>query len=74
MDKKNLTETEIRTRFITPAITAAGWDIGTVREEFFYFTNGRIEIRGKKNDSQGAKARRLLAHAARRHQYAARCC
>ena len=27
MDKKTLKETEIRTRFITPAIVEAGWDI-----------------------------------------------
>lgn len=47
MDKKTLTETEIRTRYITPAITSAGWDLSAVREEFFYFTAGRIEIKGK---------------------------
>lgn len=55
MDKKSLTETEIRTRFITPAITNAGWDINTVREEFFYFTKGRIEIRGKKSTRRDPK-------------------
>lgn len=47
MDKKSLTETEIRTRYITPAITNSGWDLSSVREEFFYFTAGRIEIKGK---------------------------
>jgi type I restriction enzyme R subunit len=55
MDKKGLTETEIRTRYITPAITNAGWDISTVREEFFYFTKGRIEIRGKKSSRKDPK-------------------
>lgn len=55
MDKKLLTETEIRTRYITPAITNAGWDINTVREEFFYFTKGRIEIRGKKSTRKEPK-------------------
>lgn len=55
MDKKSLTETEIRTRYITPAITNAGWDINTVREEFFYFTKGRIEIRGKKSTRKDPK-------------------
>lgn len=55
MDKKSLNETEIRTRYITPAIAAAGWDIGAVREEFFYFTNGRIEIRGKKTSRREPK-------------------
>jgi type I restriction enzyme R subunit len=55
MDKKSLTEAEIRTRYITPAITASGWDINTVREEFFYFTKGRIEIRGKKTSRKDPK-------------------
>lgn len=55
MDKKSLTEAEIRTRYITPAITNAGWDINTVREEFFYFTKGRIEIRGKKSTRKDPK-------------------
>lgn len=50
-----MTETEIRTRYITPAITAAGWDISTVREEFFYFTKGRIEIQGKRSTRRDPK-------------------
>ena len=47
VNKKSLNEAEIRTRYITPAITSAGWDLSQLREEFFYFTNGRIEVRGK---------------------------
>jgi type I site-specific restriction endonuclease len=35
MDKKSLTETEIRTRYITPAIQSAGWPLDVMREEFF---------------------------------------
>lgn len=54
-NKKSLTEAEIRTRYITPAITNAGWDINTVREEFFYFTKGRIEIRGKQSTRKEPK-------------------
>lgn len=47
MDKKSLTERDICTKFILPAITAAGWDaIGQVREEV-YFTKGKITVRGK---------------------------
>ena len=35
MDKKKLSETDIRTKFITPAIVEAGWDLHTqLREEF----------------------------------------
>ncbi|MDN5274757.1 MAG: restriction endonuclease [Candidatus Saccharibacteria bacterium] len=49
MDKRLLTETEIRSRYISPAITKAGWDIDSVREEFYYFTAGRIIVKGKKS-------------------------
>lgn len=47
MNKKSLSERDICTKFITPAIMQAGWDLNTqVREEVF-FTNGRIIVRGK---------------------------
>lgn len=48
-EKSHLTETEIRTRFITPAIQAAGWPDELLREEFYYFTQGRIVVKGKKS-------------------------
>jgi type I restriction enzyme, R subunit len=47
MDKRNLTERDICTKFILPAIKQAGWDeMLQVREEV-YFTKGRIIVRGK---------------------------
>ena len=47
LEKKQLTETDIRTKFITPAIIGSGWDLMTqIREEAF-FTNGRVTVRGK---------------------------
>ena len=50
MDKKQLTETDIRTKFITPALvgtSSAKWNVMTqVREEVF-FTKGRVIVRGK---------------------------
>ena len=47
MDKKSLTERDICTKFILPAIELAGWDkMFQVREEVF-FTKGRIIVRGK---------------------------
>ncbi len=47
MDKKGLTERDICTKFILPAIKGAGWDeMSQVREEV-YFTKGRIIVRGK---------------------------
>ena len=45
MDKKQLTEQEIRTQFITPAIQGAGWAASQIREEYA-ITKGRIIARG----------------------------
>lgn len=45
MDKRQLTEQEIRTRYITPAIQQAGWQPHQIREEV-YLTDGRIIVRG----------------------------
>lgn len=54
MDKRKLTETDIRTKYITPAILNAGWDLHTqIREEYF-FTDGRIIVR-RKMTSRGKK-------------------
>ncbi len=47
MDKKALSERDICTKFITPALRRAGWDeITQIREELS-FTKGRIIVRGK---------------------------
>ena len=47
MDRKSLTERDICTKFITPALRAAGWDeMVQIREEVS-FTKGRIIVRGK---------------------------
>ena len=42
-----LTERDICTKFITPAIQKAGWDIQTQVREEVSFTKGRIIVRGK---------------------------
>lgn len=48
MNKKDLSERDIITQYILPAIEKAGWDIRTqVREEVF-FTDGRIIIKHNK--------------------------
>ena len=50
MNKKNLTEADIRTKFITPALVsekAGRWDVMTQVREEVYFTNGRVIVRGK---------------------------
>lgn len=47
VDKKSLSEQDIRSNFITPAITGAGWDpMRQVREELT-FTKGQVIVRGK---------------------------
>ena len=50
MNKKELTETDIRTKFITPAIVGPGggkWDVMTRILEERFFTKGRVIVRGK---------------------------
>jgi type I restriction enzyme R subunit len=47
MDKKSLSERDICTKFITPAIENAGWDKLTQLLEEVSFTDGRIYVRGK---------------------------
>ena len=47
MDKRSLSERDICTKFITPALQKAGWDeMMQIREEVG-FTKGRIIVRGK---------------------------
>jgi type I restriction enzyme R subunit len=46
-NKKNLSERDICSKYITPAITAAGWDLHAQIREEVGFTKGRIIVRGK---------------------------
>ncbi|MBL0163645.1 MAG: hypothetical protein IPP82_08385 [Xanthomonadales bacterium] len=50
MNKKSLTEADIRTKFITPALVGSNgdkWNVMTQIHEEAYFTNGRVIVRGK---------------------------
>lgn len=50
MNKKALSETDIRTKFITPALDKArggSWDLMTQLLEEHYFTKGRVIVRGQ---------------------------
>ncbi len=47
MNKKKLSERDICTKFITPALERSGWDISTQIREEFPLTKGRIIVRGK---------------------------
>lgn len=43
---ERLTETEVRTRFITPAIQRAGWQLSQIREEVS-LTAGKVKVKGR---------------------------
>lgn len=47
MNKKDLSERDICTKFITPAIEKAGWNIRVQVREEVSFTDGRIIVQGK---------------------------
>ena len=56
MDKKQLSESDITTKFVKPALEKAGWDlIRQIREEWT-FTDGRIIARGS-SYTRGQKKR-----------------
>jgi len=46
MDKRELSETEICDRCITPALEQAGWQKSQIRREY-RLTQGRIIVRGQ---------------------------
>ncbi len=55
MSKKEFSEQDICTKYITPAIVSAGWDsLSQIREQKT-FTNGRIIVRGKMHTRGKAK-------------------
>ncbi len=47
LDKKSLSERDVCTKFITPAIEKAGWDKLIQLLEEVSFTDGKIYVRGK---------------------------
>ncbi len=47
MDKKQLTEADIRTKFVLPSLEKSGWDRNKQIREEKYFTDGRIYVYGK---------------------------
>ena len=64
MSKKDLSEEDIKLRYITPAINNAGWKNEHIRMEY-YFTDGRVIFQGKVHARQtGKKTDYLLFHAA----------
>lgn len=55
-NKKNLSERDICTKFITPALVSAGWDLQDQIREEVTFTAGRIIVRGRMH-ARGKKRR-----------------
>lgn len=47
MNKKLLSERDVCTKFITPAISGSGWDLQKQIREEVTFTDGRIIVKGK---------------------------
>jgi len=63
MDKKQLTERDICTKYILPAIKKAGWDIHTQIREEVNLTAGRVIVRGQMGlRSKGKRADFVLYH------------
>ena len=56
MNKKALSERDICTKFIIPAIKNGGWDIEKQVREELSFTDGRIYVKGNKT-ARGEKKR-----------------
>lgn len=55
-DKRSLSERDICTKFITPALEKAGWDVLLQVREEVTFTDGRVIVKGK-STSRGPKKR-----------------
>lgn len=47
MNKKDLSESDIKAKYITPAILKSGWDEQTQLGREIFFTDGRIYVKGK---------------------------
>ena len=63
MDKKSLSERDICTKFITPALVQVGWDLDTQIREEVTFTQGRVIVRGKLHSrGESKRADYILYH------------
>jgi type I restriction enzyme R subunit len=60
-NKKSLSERDICTKFITPAVLKAGWDVQEQVREEVSFTKGRIIVRGRMHTrGEGKRADYIL--------------
>lgn len=62
-NKKELTEQEIRSKFISPALKNRGWEVSENMREEYFFTDGRVQVFGKEHSTGDRKrADYLLLH------------
>ena len=47
INKKDLSERDICTKYITPAVVQAGWNLYTQIREEVTFTKGRVIVKGR---------------------------
>lgn len=65
MDKRSLSERDICSKFITPALLQAGWDMNRQVREEVSFTKGRVIVRGKLHSrGEARRADYILYHQA----------
>ena len=63
MDKKSLSERDICSKYIAPAVQRAGWDMHRQVREEVSFTKGRIIVRGKMHSrGEARRADFILYH------------
>ncbi len=65
MDKKSLSERDICSKYIAPAVQQAGWDMHKQVREEVSFTKGRIIVRGNpvtQNSAHPPTAHRTTPH------------
>ena len=61
-EKKTLSERDICTKFITPALVKAGWDVQTQIREEVLLTRGKVIVSGKVHRRGEAKRAEYLLH------------
>jgi len=62
MDKKRLTETDIITKFILPAIEAAGWDSMTQLRQEVKLRDGKVIVRGNMGARKTVKSADIVLY------------
>lgn len=64
-NKKELSEEDIKMKYITPALEKSNWSVKNDMRAEYYFTDGRIDVRGNKaHRRKGKKADYLLFYKA----------